>query len=215
MDREWSIMVLESYGAGPWMIWLICGYWHDAIMVCRAAGKYGTAFEAGCGITQGSPLSAKLFNILVDAVVWEWMQQLEEDGDIATFFAIFYVNNAFLASRDAGFLQHTLTLLVDLFKRVGLQANTTKTQTLVCTPGHIRTQLPSESYRRMQTGWVTASEWNSCNIECHQCGKELKASSLGRHLADVHDVYQQAVIAKELLETQPPVLCMVSAELHA
>ncbi len=34
MDRERIIMLLEGYGAGPWMIWLICGYWRDAIMVC-------------------------------------------------------------------------------------------------------------------------------------------------------------------------------------
>jgi hypothetical protein len=53
----------------------------------------------------------------------------------------------------------------------------------------------------MQTEQVTVSEWNSCDVECHQCGKELKASSLGRHQADVHDIYQQAVTAKELLET--------------
>ncbi len=126
------------------------------------------------------------------------MRQLEEDRDykgeevaeyMATFFALFYVNDAFLASWDAGFLQHALTLLVDLFKRVGLQVNTSKTQTMICTPGRIRTQLPSESYCRMQTGQATASEWNSCNIECYQCGKELKASSLGHHLADVHDIY--------------------------
>jgi hypothetical protein len=224
MDKERSIMFLEGYGAGPWMIWPIRGYWRDAIMVCQAAGNYGTAFKAGCGVTQGGPLSAKIFNILVDAVVWEWMQQLEEDGDyeeeevaeyMATFFAIFYVNDAFLASQDAGFLQHALTLLVDLFEWLGLQANTSKTQTMICTPAGIRTQLPSESYHRMQTGQVTASEWNSCNIECYQCGKEPKASSLGHHLADVHDIYQQTVIAKELLEAQPPVLYMVSAELHA
>ncbi len=98
-------------------------------MVCRAAGNYGTAFKAGRGVTQGGPLSAKLFNILVNAVVRKWVWQLKEDGDYkegelvvlsATFFAIFYVDNAYLASWDAGFLQHALTLLVDLFQRVGL-----------------------------------------------------------------------------------------------
>ncbi len=34
MDRERVIMLLEGYGAGPRMIWLIRGYWRDAIMVC-------------------------------------------------------------------------------------------------------------------------------------------------------------------------------------
>jgi hypothetical protein len=148
---------------------------------------------------------------------------LQEDGDykeeevaefMATFFAIFYFNDAYLASRDAVFLQRALTLLVNLFERVGLQTNTTKTQMMICTPGWIRTQLSPVSYSRMQQGRVKASEWNSCDVECHQCGKVLKASSLGRHLADVHDIYQQTVVAEELLEDQPPVLYMVSAELH-
>ncbi len=43
------------------MIRLIRGYWRDAIMVCRAMGNYGTPFKAGRGVTQGGPLSAKLF----------------------------------------------------------------------------------------------------------------------------------------------------------
>ncbi len=47
---------------------------------------------------QGGPLSAKLFNILVDAVTREWVQQLWEESELeeaaitelmAAFFAIF------------------------------------------------------------------------------------------------------------------------------
>jgi hypothetical protein len=202
-------MVLEGYGDGPRMIRLICGFWHDAIMVCRAAGNYGTAFKAGRGVTQGGPLSARLFNIMVDAVIREWIQQLQVDGDykkrefaeyMATFFAIFYVDDAYLASWDAEFLQYVLTHLVHLFERIGLRMNMTKTQTMICTPGKIRTQLSTESYCWMQQGQVSVSKWNSCNVECRQCGKVLKASSLGCHLADVHDIYLQAVVAKELLE---------------
>ena len=47
-------------------------------------------------------------------------------------------------------------------------------------------------------------------LECRQCGKVLKASSLGRHLVDVHDIYQQALVAEELLEICPSVLYTVS-----
>ncbi len=76
---------------------MIRGFWQDAIMVCRAAGNYGTAFKAGCDVTQGGPLSAKLFNILVDAVVCEWVRQLKEDGDykegeLAALTATFFCN---------------------------------------------------------------------------------------------------------------------------
>ena len=115
---------------------------------------------------------------------------------MTTFFAIFYVNDAYLASRDAVFLQHALDILVDLFERVGLQTNTSKTQTMICTPGQIWMQLLTESYQRIQRRQVSAGEWNSRDVECRQCGKVLKASSLGRHLADVHNISQQAVVAK-------------------
>jgi hypothetical protein len=74
---------------------------------------------------------------LVDAVVQEWIWQLREGGEykedelfemMATFFAIFYVDNAYyLASWDAGFIQHALDILINLFERVGLQTNTSKT----------------------------------------------------------------------------------------
>jgi hypothetical protein len=223
MDRERCTLILEGYGAGPRLIWLVRMYWHDAIMVCRASGYYGTAFKAGRGVTQGGPLSARLFNLLTDAVVREWIRILREGGAFEehellefmnSFFAIFYVDDAYLASRDAGFLQHALDILIDLFERVGLKTNTSKTQAMICTPGRIRTQLPTESYRRMRQGRVTASEWNSRDVECRQCGKELKASSLGCHLADVHDIYQQAVVAEELLETRPPLLYTVHAMLY-
>jgi hypothetical protein len=68
----------------------------------------GHLFCAGRGMTQGGPLSAKLFNILVDAVAREWVQQLRKESKLeeavitelmAAFFAIFYVDNAYLASR--------------------------------------------------------------------------------------------------------------------
>jgi hypothetical protein len=58
----------------------------------------------GRGVTQGGPLLAKLFNIMMDAVVREWFQILREESDIEgeeldkmmdTLFAIFYVGNAY------------------------------------------------------------------------------------------------------------------------
>jgi hypothetical protein len=74
MDRERCLLTLEGYGAGPNMVQLISNFWRDAIMVCRASGNYGGPFCSGRGVTQGGPLSAKLFNILVDAVVRKWLR---------------------------------------------------------------------------------------------------------------------------------------------
>jgi hypothetical protein len=123
MDRERCILILEGHGVGPRMIRLIRNYWRDAIMVCRAMGNYGQPFKAGRGVTQGGPLSAKLFNILVDAVVCKLLWLLREEGNyeeaeleelMATFFAIFYVEDAYLASRDEEFLQRALDIIIGL-----------------------------------------------------------------------------------------------------
>ena len=63
---------------------------------------------------------------------------------MAPFFTIFYVDNAYLASRDADFLQRALDILVSLFELLGLETNTSKMQTMICTPGRILSQLPDK-----------------------------------------------------------------------
>jgi hypothetical protein len=42
----------------------------------------------------------------------------------------------------------------------------------------------------------------------------MKTGSLGRHLADVHDIYQQTVVTKDLLEDRPPATYTANAGLH-
>jgi hypothetical protein len=51
----------------------------------------------------------------------------------------------------------------------------------------------------MRRGRVTAAEWNARDVECLKCGKMVKATSLRCHLADMHNVYQQTVVAEEML----------------
>ena len=106
MDRERVLLLLKGHGAGPNMHRLIRHFWDEATNVCRASGNYGAPFKAGRGVTQGGPLSAKLFNIVVDAVVREWLRLLREemapgpeeeelDQMMETLFAIFYVDDAY------------------------------------------------------------------------------------------------------------------------
>jgi hypothetical protein len=67
----------------------------------------------------------------------------------------------------------------------------------------------------MQRGMVTAVELNSCYVQCYQCGKGMKTGSLGCHLADVHDIYQQTVVTEDLLEDRPPTTYKASMGLHS
>jgi hypothetical protein len=82
MDCERCLLILEGHGTGPNMPKLISHFCDEATNVCRASGNYGTPFKAGCSVTQGGPLSAKLFNITVDAVVWEWMRLLQKKWEM-------------------------------------------------------------------------------------------------------------------------------------
>ena len=59
MDRERCILILEG-----------------------ASGNYGMPFQARRGVTQGGPVSAKLFNILVDVVAREWMGILWDESEL-------------------------------------------------------------------------------------------------------------------------------------
>jgi hypothetical protein len=168
-------------------------------------------------VTQGGPLLAKLFNIMVDVVVWEWMRLLQEEMEmemeggeldemIETLFTIFYVDDAYIASRDPVFLQRAIDGLVSTFKRVGLETNTKKTQAMTCTPGTIHLQLPADSYLRMRTGRMTAADWDARTVTCRECGQDMRTSSLGRHLADQHEIYQMHVVADELLNRREGVV---------
>jgi hypothetical protein len=65
---------------------------------------------------------------------------------MATFFAIFYIDDAYLASWDLEFFQGALDILVGLFSC-----------TIICTPGRICIQLLKTSYQWMCEGLVTAT----------------------------------------------------------
>ena len=77
------------------------------------------------------------------------------------FLALFYADDAFIASHNHRILQEALDILVKLFERVGLLTNTAKTQTIICIPGKIRTRLTSGSYTRQYGGLTRAAEWSA------------------------------------------------------
>jgi hypothetical protein len=73
-------------------------------------------------------------------VAQEWLRRLREGINLeedeverlmAEFLAIFFVDDAYLASRDPDLLQEA----IDLFERVGLETNKQKTVAMTCTPG--------------------------------------------------------------------------------
>ncbi len=186
MDCGCCLEILALHGVCPKMLRLIRNFWDLATNICRAKGNYGRPFKAGHGVTQGGLLSVKLFNILANAVVREWMRLMRAtinnaDSDLdectAGLFAVFYINDGYIASCGVEFLQEALNILVKTFKCVGLATNTKKTQAMVCTPGRIQVQLPSDSYKHMHKG-VAAGEKSQRAMVCHVCDKPFMAAEM-------------------------------------
>ncbi len=104
---------------------------------------------------------------MVDAVVREWLQIWRNESGLEgeeldkmmdALFAIFYIDDAYIAARDPIFLQWAIDGLGSTFECVGLKTNNSKTKAMICTPSEIRLQLLADSYQRMRAGRTLAAE---------------------------------------------------------
>ena len=152
-------------------------------------------------MTQGGPLSISplIFNIMVDAIVREWLRQVLGaeaarygcGKATCTLMAIFYADDAMLASRDPEQLQAALDIIVGQFEHVGLRTNTTKTKkVMTCVPGKIRTSHITSVYNGMQEGLVVSSELQTRSVDCDICGQTFQSNTLSQHLETQHNVYR-------------------------
>ena len=124
------------------------------------------------------------------------MGEEEREAMLRELFAIFYVDDSYIASRDPNLLQQALDMLVEIFCLMGLETNTTKTQAMVCTPGRIHIQLSQESYQLMREGrgGQEGGEWERRVVVCRKCGNSMQNRSLRQHLAGVHNIYESEVV---------------------
>ena len=189
--------ILEDAGVGPCARRLIKSFSENETLVCRASGYYGRAFKSDRGVTQGGPLSPTIFNLMVDAIVREWIYQMVATGfdttDIRVIAAVFYADDGLIATRDPAVLQDAFDLLTDLFDRVGLATNETKTEVMVFLPDRIRTCLSEDAYlSRMDT--LHRASKKAGKVECHICQKKFGRLCLASHLASQHGVYHSHLL---------------------
>ena len=80
MDRGRCLDILRDVEVGPKTTKILKAFWNKAELACCASGYYRRVFKAWRGVTQEAPLSPTIFNLMVDAIMREWMRQLEEQG---------------------------------------------------------------------------------------------------------------------------------------
>ena len=88
-------------------------------------------------------MSTTLFNMVVDDVIRNWMEVMVEDQTVnqnvlgetvGRFLGVFYSNNGMVISHQLYWMNHTMNVLVNLFKRYVLAANVAKSHTMTCQP---------------------------------------------------------------------------------
>ena len=122
--------------------------------------------------------------------------------------SIFYADDAIIAVRDAELVQELLNVIADLFERLGLRTNTTKTVLMVCVPGRIKKRLSTSTYHQVREGMESTGKWRRRRVTYDICDAELSANSLDEHLRMQHGVFRSCVIDQCFLveEPHPPVV---------
>ena len=92
------------------------------------------------GSVTGVPSAPTIFNVVVDAVVWHWVEYMVErtakqggcgqEGRHQN--ALFYADGGMMVSSDPGWMQGEFITLVGLFDWVGMRKNISKTFGMVC-----------------------------------------------------------------------------------
>ena len=149
-------------------------YWIRIHMAGKARGHYGPSFQSHRGATQGDHLSPMIFNVIVDAVIQQWVTivGIPQEGagqevlrtPIHTLSALFYANNGLFASSESArpqgavdALKVLLYALTGLFNRVGLQNNEVKMVSMACWTCHTPHEWSTEDYTWRVTGGNLAS----------------------------------------------------------
>ena len=211
LDRPRTLDILRGYGMGPRLLKLLETFWNGQRIVCRQSKYHGEPFTATRGIIQGGLFSTTIFNIVVDAVGRDWLTKTFPDPaplvsnglgmQVADKLAGFYADDGLLSATDAVWLQFALEQLVAIFRRVGLKANATKTQAMICYPTAIPTAYSEAAYLRRTTGvGPTSKERRREKIQCPSCDTSLARASLRQHLQSVHG---EELLPSTLHLTQP------------
>ena len=127
--------------------------------------------------------------------------------DIRQFRAAFYADDGLVQSRCPVMMQTSLDTLVSLFKRVGLRTNVSKTKTMVCVPGQIRTCQLRETCNNRMEGHADSRQWQHKQVGCDICSEVLTATLLQSHLETQNGIFQSFVMSWDLIkEDHPPII---------
>ena len=99
----------------------------------------------------------------------------------------FYADDVMVGSRDSGWLQHLMNVLIGLFRRYGLVVNFNKSRAMKCQPDALSIGMSEESKKLKCTG-VRYSYHERLRrlISCPECRVKIIAGSMTSHRIQMH-----------------------------
>ena len=181
---------------GPCLCGLLDTLWDRQQAVLRQNGFHRPALPATRGTAQGGLVSLTLFNVVVDNFIRTWLSVTVEDQRVAhyrlvetsrQFLGVFYAYDVMVGSRDAEWLQHSMHVLVGLFRRYGLASNVAKSCTMTCQPGSLRSGISEEAKALKCTGLDESYRVQlRRRIPCLECGFEITLGSMTARIRHKH-----------------------------
>jgi hypothetical protein len=113
-----------------------------------------------------------------------------------------YADDGLLASNQPDILQGGTDYLVDLFERVGLNANTSKTKAMTCEPRPEHGPISDHAYKRRMTGYGFSYKTRQRRKStCPTCDKEMAAGYLA--------INQREIYGSSGMELEPPIAASI------
>ena len=73
LDKYSCLEILDGYSIGPSTLRLIWTYWGRLQIVVKSGGDYVPTFKGYQGVTQEDPIYYKIFNMVVEAIIIQWV----------------------------------------------------------------------------------------------------------------------------------------------
>ena len=162
------------------------------------AGKcLGVEFGTERVVTQGTPISPIIYNIVLGDLVKEVLDvicsqqeahhgMVWADGEINL---VFYADCVRIAGRYHEGVQYALVVAVGMLRMMVIDSNLEKTNTMIRTYGFIWGTWREVAYKQRATGeGATFTERKNTQLSFTECGVTVVASYLKAHMALIHDI---------------------------
>jgi len=155
------------------------------MVILRQQAFFGDPFHADRSLVTGDILAPLFYNVVTNAILCKWYLDRATTG--MTTKARFYADDGELWDHDPAQLQQSLTDLEDLFRRMGLLINGSKTKALTTLPMVATTRISTAAYkRRMEGEGDTYRARKQLRMICPACDVAMQMRSLTGHYRTQH-----------------------------